>query len=99
MPWWSVQENRGCVRDDYGASDRREELPEDARQRARQAVLAAQGHTGLDRPPLYARADFLEDPERGPLLVELELIEPSLFFRHAPEAAEPLAECLLRRLD
>jgi hypothetical protein len=30
---------------------------------------------------------------------ELELIEPSLFFLHAPGAAETLAEALLRRLD
>jgi hypothetical protein len=31
-------------------------------------------------------------------LLELELIEPSLFFRQAPEAAEQMAELLVRRL-
>jgi hypothetical protein len=30
-------------------------------------------------------------------LTELELVEPSLFFRHGPDAAERLADALIRR--
>jgi len=37
--------------------------------------------------PLYARVDLLPSPS-GPQLLELELTEPSLFFAHAPGAAE-----------
>jgi hypothetical protein len=42
----------------------------------------------------YARVDWLLTA-RGPLLIELELVEPCLFFRHGPGAAEALADELL----
>jgi glutathione synthase/RimK-type ligase-like ATP-grasp enzyme len=38
----------------------------------------------------YARVDLLP----GPVLIELELTEPSLFFGHAPGSAERLARAL-----
>lgn len=41
-------------------------------------------------PPAYARADWLFGPE-GPLLVELELIEPALYLRYDANAAERFA--------
>lgn len=41
--------------------------------------------------PLYARVDFVMAPD-GPRLMELELIEPELFFRFCPSSAERLAE-------
>lgn len=44
---------------------------------------------------LYARVDLVETG-RGPLLMELELIEPHLFFDLAPAAAARLADPLLR---
>jgi hypothetical protein len=46
---------------------------------------------------LYARVDLLRDDEDRLRLSELELVEPSLFFRHCPGAAERLAEALCRR--
>ncbi len=46
--------------------------------------------------PLYARVDLIRDPLGRPLLLELELIEPSLFFVHAPEAAGRFAACIRR---
>jgi glutathione synthase/RimK-type ligase-like ATP-grasp enzyme len=45
-------------------------------------------------PWTYARVDVVET-RRGPLLMELELIEPELFFTLAPEAADLLAEALI----
>ncbi len=45
--------------------------------------------------PLYARVDLLPAPE-GPLLLELELTEPSLFFATAPGAAARYAEAVRR---
>ncbi len=46
---------------------------------------------------LYARVDCV--PQGGELhLMELELVEPELFFRLEPEAAGRFAEALLRRL-
>lgn len=51
---------------------------------------------GLDRPLLYARIDLLPS-EDGPVLVEAELTEPSLFLDRAPDAGERLAEAILTR--
>lgn len=47
--------------------------------------------------PLYARVDLVRDRD-VPCLLELELIEPSLFFLHAAGAAERFAAHILRRL-
>jgi glutathione synthase/RimK-type ligase-like ATP-grasp enzyme len=44
--------------------------------------------------PLYARVDLLRDGQGQPRLLELELIEPSLFFAHAPQAAARFADCI-----
>jgi hypothetical protein len=46
-------------------------------------------------PLLYARVDLLPGDE--PALLELELTEPSLFFAHAPGAAERFARAVLAR--
>ena len=40
--------------------------------------------------PLYARVDLLEDSEGKPVILELELVEPSMFFATAPESAARL---------
>ncbi len=40
------------------------------------------------RRPLYARVDLIRDAAGSPVLLELELTEPSLFFAHAPGSAE-----------
>jgi hypothetical protein len=47
---------------------------------------------------LYARIDLIPGPDGAPMLIELELTEPSLFFRYAPEAAERLADAVMARL-
>jgi hypothetical protein len=41
--------------------------------------------------PLYARVDLIPGPDGGPLLIELELTEPSLFMGYADGAAERFA--------
>lgn len=47
-------------------------------------------------PLLYARVDLLPGPD-GPLLVELELAEPSLFLGYGPGSADLLAVATARR--
>jgi hypothetical protein len=47
--------------------------------------------------PLYARIDLIRDGEGRPVLLELELTEPSLFFAHAPGSAARFAQALLGR--
>lgn len=50
-----------------------------------EACLAAAGRAfGLSAPLVYARVDLLQSPEGGYWLNELELVEPSLYFDHAP---------------
>lgn len=47
---------------------------------------------------LYARVDVV-DSGRGPLLMELELIEPELYFLHVPDAAARMAALIASRLS
>ncbi|MEV4630914.1 hypothetical protein AB0J90_32080 [Micromonospora sp. NPDC049523] len=52
---------------------------------------------GTDRL-LYARVDLIPGADGAPVLVEVELTEPSLFLAHAPGAADRLADAILTRL-
>jgi glutathione synthase/RimK-type ligase-like ATP-grasp enzyme len=51
----------------------------------------------VDGPTLYARVDVVETGG-GPLLMELELIEPELYFLYVPAAALTFARAIARRL-
>ena len=84
------------VQDDFGASDERVELPPQEKALA-EFVVGRVARFGF-APLLYARADFLRDDRGELVLTELELVEPSLFFRHHAAAAERLAVALCRRL-
>ena len=46
---------------------------------------------------LYARVDLLPGPDGTPVLLELELTEPSLFLYTAPGSAERLADAVVAR--
>lgn len=51
--------------------------------------VAQQALEALPEAPLYARVDLLPSAE-GPRVLELELVEPSLFFEHSEDAADRL---------
>jgi hypothetical protein len=51
---------------------------------------------GLPEPLLYARIDLLPGPD-GPVLIEAELTEPSLFLGHGDGAADRLAAAIRDR--
>jgi glutathione synthase/RimK-type ligase-like ATP-grasp enzyme len=53
---------------------------------------------GLDRPPLYLRVDLLPGPDGAPLVLEVELVEPSLFTATAEGATDRLADAIAARL-
>jgi len=57
-----------------------------------QALQAAPFET-----PLYARVDLIRDQHGEPVVLELELIEPSLFFPFAAGSAERFAAAAVRR--
>jgi glutathione synthase/RimK-type ligase-like ATP-grasp enzyme len=48
--------------------------------------------------PLYARIDLLRGADGQPVVLELELVEPSLFFDQAPGSAQRFVEALAGRL-
>ena len=67
-------------------------------------ALALRAFAAVDRllgpqALLYARVDLVAGDDGQPLLMELELTEPSLFIQHQPQVAERLAQALLARLD
>jgi len=61
----------------------------------RAALAAAERRVG---PMGYARADLVESADRSWLLLELELVDPSLYLDLAPGSAERFAEVLRRQL-
>lgn len=64
------------------------------------AVAAAVlGALPFAEPLLYARVDLLRDANGAPVLLELELTEPSLFFAFAPSSAERFVEALAERIS
>jgi O-ureido-D-serine cyclo-ligase len=48
--------------------------------------------------PLYARVDLVPGPDGSPLLLELELIEPSVYHHVDPESAGRFADAILARV-
>jgi hypothetical protein len=44
---------------------------------------------------LYARIDLVPAPDGSPLLMELELTEPMLYFGQVPEAADRMADAIV----
>jgi glutathione synthase/RimK-type ligase-like ATP-grasp enzyme len=80
-----VQDDHGGTVHPYTASPEEIEFA--------QTTLAA-----LDVTPVYGRVDLVRDDEGRLAVMELELVEPELWFRmHAP-AAEAFAEALVERL-
>ncbi|MGM0558048.1 MAG: ATP-grasp domain-containing protein [Myxococcota bacterium] len=66
---------------------------------ADQATLAENALTAVDSDLVYGRVDMVETDADGPMLTELELIEPSLFLDFAPEAPRRLARSIATRLN
>lgn len=92
------------VQDDHGGKDEPATLDADTMALAKRIVQVA-GDWNRDasgardeKPLLYARVDLLRDDAGELRLTELEVVEPSLFFRHGPNAAGQLADALLARL-
>lgn len=76
--------------------------PEDIRPRSskpeEQALAAATLAALPFEPLLYARVDMVPDASGAPVLLELELTEPSLFLAQAPGSADRLARAALAAL-
>lgn len=80
------------VQDDHGGSVHRYDASADEILFAEAAVAA------VPFDVLYARVDLIRDNDGQLAIMELEMIEPELFFRFCPEAADTLAAGIARRL-
>jgi hypothetical protein len=69
----------------------------DAERRVAERTLAA--IPGPGAPLLYARVDLVFTDDGEPLLLELELVEPSLFLAHGRGVAGALARAIARRVS
>ena len=52
----------------------------------------------VDGELLYGRVDVMADDDGSPLISELELMEPSLFFAQSPAALERFVAAVVRRV-
>ena len=62
-------------------------------------AFAEEVANACDPIPAYARVDVMWDNEGELAVSEVELVEPELWFRRNKEAAERLAEVIVRKLD
>lgn len=76
------------VQDDFGGTVHEYQPTQE------EIALALAAVKACDPEPLYARVDIVNDNEGKPAIIELELVEPELWFRRNEEAAERLAEKL-----
>jgi hypothetical protein len=81
------------VQDDFGASDTLYTFTDKEIQMMREVLQHIPEYEDL----LYARFDYLRDDKGTLLLNELELIEPSLFFRHCEATAISFAKAITKR--
>ena len=88
------------VQDDHGATDHAVTLTAEQAACFEQVLEAAhQVVPGLGGAPLlYGRIDLMWDDAGALCVTELELVEPSLFFRHGPDAPRLLVDALVRRI-
>jgi hypothetical protein len=64
-----------------------------------EAIMAEEIVKASGFSTLYARVDLVRDDEDKARLMELELVEPSLFFTFAPEAAERMADAIAESVN
>lgn len=79
---------------EYGGTHSRLEPAASDSATAQRALAAIPG----DGPPLYARVDLARLADGDLAVMEIELIEPQLYFDIAPESAELFVAAVVRRL-
>ncbi len=84
------------VQDQFGGYEEAVEAPDAARKLAVAALTATVTITQTSALP-YARADILRDDQGNFRLMELELIEPSLFLRFADDKGVAFANAMISR--
>ncbi len=81
------------VQDDHGGTYHRHTPDEE------QINLAEQAMEAVNPSPEYGRVDMVRDNEGRWAVMELELIEPELWLRLHPPAAEKLARAIIKKVE
>jgi len=76
----------------------RRHADDEEREVGRAALEAAVAHLGLDRPLLYGRVDLIRGRDGRPVVLELEICEPSLNLPFAADSARRFAVAAAQRL-
>lgn len=79
------------VQDDFGAKDMPYTFTQDEIKLMDELLTLVPNYDSL----LYARFDFLKSHNGSMLLNELELIEPSMFFRHCSQSPQLFADAII----
>ena len=87
-----------AVRKSPRFADEAESVSEAMAIAAPEAEVAERAVAAVGRPLLYGRIDVTALPDGSPCVMELELIEPSLFLRQCPDACERFVRAVRRRL-
>ena len=89
------------VQDDHGGTVQQVEVTSEDMALAQDIMSKCIRHCESQgwEAPLYARVDLMRDAQGQGLLSELELVEPELWFRFHPAAADLLAQAVQRRLS
>jgi hypothetical protein len=87
------------VQDDHGGRVLPHEASPEETAFALQVIQACQRAVPSSTPPLYHRIDMVRDPSGALTLCELELIEPELWLRTCPAAADQLAAAIAASIN
>ncbi|TFV65666.1 UNVERIFIED_ORG: hypothetical protein E4P37_09145 [Bacillus sp. AZ43] len=95
-----LRRGEGVRQDRDSRGDLRATTPTEAQRDLAQRVFdAVPGLVGVDDAPLYARIDLVGDADGRPVVLELELAEPSLFLPQAPGAVATLVRAVEAELS
>jgi glutathione synthase/RimK-type ligase-like ATP-grasp enzyme len=86
------------VQEQFGGKEHAFDAPAEARALAEAAIAATQRRMNC-ASPVYARIDMLRDEDGTMRLMELELIEPSLFLQFAPDDGASFAAAVRAALS
>ncbi|HEX4244228.1 MAG TPA: hypothetical protein VHY77_01570 [Acidimicrobiales bacterium] len=95
---------QALLRADVGVTERlwEQQVITAAQPRDDQKFLGENVMCAVDRlvgPTTYARVDVVDGTEGSPLVLEVEVVEPSLFLTHCPDAARGIASSLRHLCD
>lgn len=91
-----LRRNEGATTELYATETITPGSPSSAEMDVAQRALAT---IPFGRPLLYARVDLIRDDNGSPRLLELELVEPSVFVGYAAGAATRFAKAIMRHLQ